>query len=611
MTRVAGWLALLSLVGCDCTGDSRGQRGAQCDLNSDCDAPLVCRLELCRVECATTRDCAAGLQCVLDADGFGACQLPEETRCSRASDCPDPLVCANRRCVNMCVMDRDCPPGAHCIEGGCIDEAIEACVRDSDCSPSPEGEPRVCGTDLRCRPGCETDRECRLGTACAPDRICRHRCRIGTADCSGLGACVDILMSGTFWCDPRVDGGVPFDAGPSLDAGPDLDSGPMACPLMSNAIAIVAGEDDSCALVASGEVWCWGDNFYRELGLPAPPPGGLRAHPDPVRVPGVSGAVAITGGFSHTCARLADGSLRCWGHNFAGELGDPSVPTGPLASSGAVTVAGTVARDVSAGAALTCALDAAGAATCWGDGTAGARGDGTTSTVGATPRPVVPPVPASGLDWIVAGGQNGFAFDGLSLWVWGTNDFGALGIGTTTDTPTPTSAMLPFVPAQLDSISDHTCAIDTSGRLWCWGADHLGQLGDGTPDPGTPLAQLVPGIGLARAVGTGTEHTCVLEERGVLCWGANFQGQLGNAMRVDVVDATRATPVLGLPARIDDLAVGATHACIRSGGDVWCWGRNFAGEVGIPPTPADPATGACQRFMDCAVNAAVRVPCLP
>lgn len=145
--------------------------GEQCDLTSDCDAPLVCRLARCRKECATSRDCAAGLDCLLDNDGLGACQLPEETRCDRDSDCPDPLVCTMGECTNRCNCDPemdpcpDCPPGARCIDDeegarACIDLS-ESCVYGSEC---PNGQ--VCATDQRCRPECRVDEDCRYGTRC-------------------------------------------------------------------------------------------------------------------------------------------------------------------------------------------------------------------------------------------------------------------------------------------------------------------------------------------------------------------------------------------------------------------------------------------------------------
>jgi hypothetical protein len=176
-------LVLCTSAACD-SFELPGALGAQCDLNSDCDAPLVCRIELCRVECASSRDCAIGFDCVFDGTGRGACQLEAETSCTLNSDCKSPLVCTMGECTNVCECDpdsppdacysRDCPPGATCIEsdgdGGraCLDTSTRGCVYDSDCGV--EGESlEVCGGDARCRVEClgpHDSRNCRNGETC-------------------------------------------------------------------------------------------------------------------------------------------------------------------------------------------------------------------------------------------------------------------------------------------------------------------------------------------------------------------------------------------------------------------------------------------------------------
>jgi len=104
-----------------CTGDPASLGlGEQCDLNSECEAPLVCRLGRCRRECATLRDCPIEALCVTDNESLGACTLPEEETCSLDSDCPAPLVCATGRCVNECATDVDCTTGARCEDGSCV-----------------------------------------------------------------------------------------------------------------------------------------------------------------------------------------------------------------------------------------------------------------------------------------------------------------------------------------------------------------------------------------------------------------------------------------------------------------------------------------------------------
>jgi hypothetical protein len=148
--------------------------GDQCELNSDCDAPLVCRLGYCRRECSTSRDCAVGLDCIWDDQRHGACQLTTETACVRNSDCPSGLVCTMGECTNVCGCPpgepcRDCPPGASCVTNpdstrSCFDPAMRTCVWDSDC-PATE-DSFVCAFDQRCRVECTTDADCRFGARC-------------------------------------------------------------------------------------------------------------------------------------------------------------------------------------------------------------------------------------------------------------------------------------------------------------------------------------------------------------------------------------------------------------------------------------------------------------
>src|SRR5688500_12018175 len=105
------WVVLV--LGCS-PYEAKHRPGQGRDLNSDCAAPLVCSLEARRIQCSSARDCSPGADCVFDEGGFGVCQLPRELSCDRDSECPDPLRCRFRACVNECSADRDCPPGASC-----------------------------------------------------------------------------------------------------------------------------------------------------------------------------------------------------------------------------------------------------------------------------------------------------------------------------------------------------------------------------------------------------------------------------------------------------------------------------------------------------------------
>lgn len=158
---------LICLSSWGCGGRPMFEPGEECELNTECVAPLVCRLGRCRIECRAQRDCSAGLDCVRDEDKLGACQLEEEASCTLASECPDILVCRHGRCTNACEADVDCPPGARCDEDesgmlGCRDVAGRECMLNSDCVDAG----LICAPDGRCREPCRADRDCRDGAIC-------------------------------------------------------------------------------------------------------------------------------------------------------------------------------------------------------------------------------------------------------------------------------------------------------------------------------------------------------------------------------------------------------------------------------------------------------------
>lgn len=299
--------------------------------------------------------------------------------------------------------------------------------------------------------------------------------------------------------------------------------------LSSGIISIAAGGFHTCALTSNGGVKCWGDNSFGELGN-----GDTDSdpHPLPVNVVGLSsGVVAISAGDYHSCALTDSGEVKCWGDNAYGQLGDGSntendTPVDVVAlSSGVVAIA--------AGYEQTCAITSNGKVKCWGENGSGQLGDGTT-TNRSTPVNVVG-LPSK-VTAIAAGYEHicGLTIDG-AVKCWGNNMDGELGDGTNIQRLTPMNVV--GLSSEITSIAAggyHTCALTRGGGIKCWGWNRSGQLGVGTTtDNETPLDVNLLSSGVIAMV-AGHYHTCALISGGRLkCWGKNDSGQLGDGTNID------------------------------------------------------------------------------
>jgi alpha-tubulin suppressor-like RCC1 family protein len=338
------------------------------------------------------------------------------------------------------------------------------------------------------------------------------------------------------------------------------------------ATAVVSGYWHSCARLASGAVWCWGNNRYGDLG-----DGTLDMRPLPEPVAGVSGAASIVAGATaHTCA-LAGGELQCWGNNDFGQLGDGT------RSSSRVPIAVALLPDspvgLSVGGQHSCAVLSGGGASCWGANRYGQLGDGTTTDS-------LSPVPVAGLPGTVAQVGAGWRHTCArtatgEVLCWGINSQGELGNGTLIDSPWPTPVTgLPAGAMRLAVGMGHSCALGGDDTVRCWGYNAQGQLGTGgTADSDVPVAVVGLPAGVADLV-AGELHTCVVLDSGeVYCWGSNYEGQLGNGE----FETTHTTPIamLGLPGAVRGIAAGASHSCaLLATGGVYCTGTNSRGQLG-------------------------------
>lgn len=333
--------------------------------------------------------------------------------------------------------------------------------------------------------------------------------------------------------------------------------------------AIAGGGYHTCLMFPDATLRCAGENNWGQLGN-----GGFANTATPVPVTGITTASTVGGGIEHTCSLLADGTIRCWGTNYVGQLGDGTtaglseVPRQVQGISGAIGLA--------VGGFHNCALLSDRTVKCWGrnqDGQVG-NGDNTTDVR-------APDLPVSGLASvaaITAGGYHSCALmSDSTVRCWGRNTRGQLGDGTGSfysSTPVVVSGMTAAV-----SVSGgfyHTCAVLRDGAVQCWGDNDSGQIGSTLAYSNVPVT--VAGISNAIAVSAGAYHSCaLLADATVRCWGRNTNGQLGNGATTNSPSPVLVTSLAG-PGF---LGAGGIHTCAltadRSGR---CWGWNVYGQLG-------------------------------
>lgn len=327
-------------------------------------------------------------------------------------------------------------------------------------------------------------------------------------------------------------------------------SGQTTVPPLRNPTQVGVGTLHTCALDADG-VKCWGSN---ESGRSTVPP--LR---DPTQ---------IAVGMSHSCAIDADG-VKCWGSNASTQTTVPAMhrPT-----------------QILLGKSHSCALDDDDQIKCWGG-----------NLLNQTKLP--PELALTGRHACVV------ASEGLKCT--GDNERGQLGMGSDKDQIVAFAATgvtdlgRSFAsPSQFALGHAFGCALSSGGAVKCWGGNRHGQLGLGdTRDRGVASGEMgdaLPELQFGASdpitkIAVGDDHACALSARGdVSCWGKGSTGQLGTEATDDV--GTTSGPVhphfkAGLAVR--DLALGRGHTCVLStDGDVYCFGSNSSGQLGIGRTGA-------------------------
>ncbi|YCK38640.1 RCC1-like domain-containing protein [Actinomadura sp. ATCC 39365] len=264
--------------------------------------------------------------------------------------------------------------------------------------------------------------------------------------------------------------------------------------------------------------------------------------------------------------------VHAWGYNFFGQVGNGTNDTPvthpiPMVSTGGHNVTQT------SGVYLeSYALHTDGTLWTWGNGTQ------------QIPRPVpgLPPIKqiSSGTGHNLAVGRDG------SLWAWGSNEFGELGDGTTTRTPTPKKAPITGI-VQAAAGTGFTLALKSNGEAFAWGLNRFGQLGDGTTTQRTTPVRVKVPYGITQISATGEFGMALRNDGSLWSWGTNSSGELGDGTTTDHPTPIRVDRHV---SGITTVSAGIAHTLARAAdGTIWTWGRNWTGQLG-DGTTTDHAT---------------------
>ncbi len=284
-------------------------------------------------------------------------------------------------------------------------------------------------------------------------------------------------------------------------------------------VSVEAGHDFGHALRSDGRICAWGKNNLGQLGM-----GDTVDRLSPVFQTDLGpGWTGLTSGKEHTIARQANGTLWAWGRNWEAQLGlgHQSPTFSPLQIGNERDWKGA-----SAGGNHSLGLKASGSIWAWGSNPKGQLGLGNNVSHN-TPQRI-----GRERNWIsVSAGQNGHSLglkaDG-TLWAWGNNEFGQIGIGNAIDQNMPVQIGVEQKWISLVAGDDVSMALKVDGTLWAWGKNDAGQLGDGsTNNKSAPV--MVQSPGLWRFFGSSGQSSYGIKMDGThWAWGSNTEGQFGN-----------------------------------------------------------------------------------
>ena len=334
---------------------------------------------------------------------------------------------------------------------------------------------------------------------------------------------------------------------------------------------IAAGGWHSLVVCSDSTVKAFGENASGELG-----DSTTTDRNTPVQVSGLTGIISVSGGGdqleAHSLALKSNGTVWSWGSNIYGQLGNgtttnTTIPVQVLVLTGATAI--------SAGGWNSAALKKDGTVWTWGWNTDGQLGDGTFTDK-------IVPVQVPGLTGIIAISAGTYHILALksdsTVWAWGDNISGQIGDGTTIDRNTPIQISSLTGVTAIATGRFFSLAVKSDGTVWTWGENLYGQLGNGTTTDNHIPVKVSGLTGIIKAATCGAFECHVIKNDGtVWAWGRNTYGNLGDGSITHKLTPVQMTGI----SDVAGLAAGTNFSLLyKNDGTFWGCGRNASGQLG-------------------------------
>lgn len=353
-------------------------------------------------------------------------------------------------------------------------------------------------------------------------------------------------------------------------------------------MAVAAGSYHSLALAADGRVWAWGYNGSGELGDRTTTE---RNSPVPVAyVLGMGKIVKISAGGNTSMALDESGALWGWGGNGSRQiLRDTTqnilVPTRVSFPSAAGAIV-----SVSCGREHMIALDETGGLWVWGDNHYGQLGFGDTTDVTDGPRLLPKPAAMGSVVQVLASWYSSYVLDSNGIvWAWGRDYYGELGKGSSNSSdlvPAVISAPVGFpIVKSISSKDSHVLALGQDGTLWGWGENHRGQLGLGDYTGRNAPVKIESSALAWKTIGTGHDHSLAVTTAGeTRTTGYNSYNYCLLGTAASTLEKTSAfAPTSSVPGWQDPLMLDGSQqhsVALTPDGGIWTWGSGSSGKLG-------------------------------